>query len=285
MRNVSTVQLAGQGNPLASLQATAGREPKAAVKEAARQFEALFMQELLKSMRATAGAGMLDNAGSNLGTEMLDQQYALQMSGKPGGLGDALVRQLEKQMGLRPGATPGLGTLPAGPSRASLPASSSISKAPASAQTFIDRHEAAAVAAQAATGVPADFILGQAAHESGWGRREILRADGSSAHNLFGIKAGPGWKGQVAEITTTEYIGGTAHKVTARFRAYDSYEQAFTDYARLLKDSPRYAGVVAQAQTPQAFAQGLQRAGYATDPNYANKLTRVIGMAARLRNA
>jgi flagellar protein FlgJ len=90
-------------------------------------------------------------------------------------------------------------------------------------------------------------MIGQAAHESGWGRQEIRNADGSSAKNLFGIKAGPGWNGPVAEITTTEYVDGAAQKVTAKFRAYASYEESFRDYARMLKDSPRYAAVAAQA--------------------------------------
>jgi flagellar protein FlgJ len=133
-------------------------------------------------------------------------------------------------------------------------------------------------------------MVAQAAHESGWGRREIRNGDGSSSHNLFGIKAGAGWKGPVAEITTTEYVDGEAQKVTAKFRAYASYEESFRDYARLMKESPRYASVVAQASQGAAsaasardFAQGLQRAGYATDPAYADKLARVINTTLRLQ--
>ena len=132
-------------------------------------------------------------------------------------------------------------------------------------------------------------MVAQAAHESGWGRREIRNADGSPSHNLFGIKADPGWNGPVAEVTTTEYVGGEPQKVTARFRAYASYAESFQDYARMIKESPRYAGVMAQATSasasasPQAFALGLQRAGYATDPAYADKLTRVINTTLRLQ--
>jgi flagellar protein FlgJ len=157
---------------------------------------------------------------------------------------------------------------------------------------FIRSHQEAARAAEATSGIPAAFTVAQAAHESGWGQREIRNADGTSSHNLFGIKAGPGWSGPVAEITTTEYVGGEAHKVTAKFRSYASYGESFRDYARLMKESPRYAGVVAQAaQAPasaasaQGFAEGLQRAGYATDPAYANKLARLINSALRIQKA
>jgi flagellar protein FlgJ len=110
-------------------------------------------------------------------------------------------------------------------------------------------------------------------------------ADGTTSHNLFGIKATSSWTGKVAEVTTTEYIGGVARKVTAKFRAYDSYEDAFKDHARLLTQSPRYSQTVAQADTAKGFAQGLQKAGYATDPAYADKLTKVINTTLRLQRS
>ena len=108
---------------------------------------------------------------------------------------------------------------------------------------------------------------------------------GSPAHNLFGIKAGANWKGPVAEVTTTEYVNGQARKVVAKFRAYSSYAESFADYAKLMKDSPRYQQVVAKADSASGFAQGLQRAGYATDPAYADKLTRVINTTLRLQRS
>jgi flagellar protein FlgJ len=122
-------------------------------------------------------------------------------------------------------------------------------------------------------------------HETGWGKSEIKTADGSSSFNLFGIKAGPGWHGKVAEVTTTEYQNGVAKKTVARFRAYDSYEESFKDYARLLTQSPRYAKVSQQTGSVQAFATGLQRAGYATDPAYATKLSRAINSTLQLQRA
>ena len=135
-------------------------------------------------------------------------------------------------------------------------------------------------ASQAAqeTGIPANFMIGHAALESGWGRREIKSKDGTNTHNLFGIKAGGSWTGKTATVTTTEYVGGVAHKVQEKFRAYGSYAEAFKDYANLLANNPRYSNVVAAGNGNDAasFAKGLQRAGYATDPNYANKIMAVL---------
>ena len=101
-------------------------------------------------------------------------------------------------------------------------------------------------------------------------------ADGSASHNLFGIKATKGWSGPTAEVLTTEYVNGTAVKTVEKFRAYGSYAEGFKDYANLLAANPRYAQVLNERTDPAAFARGLQQAGYATDPNYAEKLTRVI---------
>jgi flagellar protein FlgJ len=133
-----------------------------------------------------------------------------------------------------------------------------------------------AAEASRATGIPAKFMLGQAALESGWGKREIKGRDGVASHNLFGIKAGPEWKGKVAEAVTTEYVNGVPKTRTEKFRAYDSYADSFRDYAKLITDNKRYEKVLASAGDASSFAEGLQRAGYATDPNYAAKLTRII---------
>jgi peptidoglycan hydrolase FlgJ len=278
-----------------ALRSAAARDPKSAIRETAKQFEALFMQQLMKSMReATMSSGLLDNAGSQLGTEMLDSQYAAKMSGLPGGLAAAIARQLERQLGS--GAAEALGAPASVPAATGTGAAApSVSSAPPLSQRQIDfvrLHQDAARAAESRSGIPAAFAVAQAAHESGWGQREIRNADGSASHNLFGIKASPGWSGPVAEITTTEWIGGEPQKVTAKFRSYASYEESFRDYARLMKESPRYAGVVAQAAgapasaaSAQGFASALQRAGYATDPAYADKLARLINSTLRLQKA
>ncbi len=273
-----TQSLVADTRTLQALKSSAGQDPKAAVKEAAKQFEALFMQQLMKSMRdASMSSGMLDNEGSKLGTEMLDTQFATKMTGLPGGLGDIIARQLERQMS---GAQP---AIPSTPATEAAPAGGR--KGTPGQADFVSRHGEAARAAEAQTGIPAAFMIAQAAHETGWGQREIRHADGSSANNFFGIKAGASWKGPVAEVTTTEYVDGQARKVTAKFRAYASAAESFADYARLMKTSPRYTGLLANATSAQGFAQGLQAAGYATDPAYADKLTRTINTTLRLQRA
>jgi flagellar protein FlgJ len=273
---------------LDSLRAKSASDPKGAAREAAKAFETLFMQELMKSMRqATMASGLLDNEGSKLGTEMLDTQFANKMSGLPGGLSELIARQLERQMGLYPGPIPS--TTSANPEPAPLKTegdpTAAVRLPQKSAAAFVQQHTKAAEDAEARTGIPAEFMISQAALETGWGRREIQHPDGSNSHNLFGIKAGASWRGPVAEVTTTEYVNGRAQKVTAKFRAYSSYAESFSDYARLMKNSPRYAGVVANAADATGFAQGLQRAGYATDPAYAEKLSRVINTTLRLQRS
>ena len=276
--------LAGDLRALDTLRYRAKGDPQAVVREAARQFEALFMNELVKSMRSTTmDSGLMDGgSGGEMAKGMLDQQFATQLTGMRGGLSEAIANQLQRQMGLSPGPIPATTGANPVPAPLGTPENTPARIPERGAAGFVDQHSRAAQAAEAAMGIPAAFMVAQAAHESGWGRREIRHADGAPSHNLFGIKAGAGWNGPVAEITTTEYVDGQARKVTARFRAYASYAESFADYARLMKNNPRYQAVV-EAETPQAFAQGLQRAGYATDPAYADKLTRVINTTLRLQ--
>jgi flagellar protein FlgJ len=144
------------------------------------------------------------------------------------------------------------------------------------ARNFIDKMWPHAVDASKATGLPPHFILGQAALESGWGSREIKTASGQTSHNLFGIKVGRSWSGDAASATTHEFVQGVKQKVVDKFRSYASYGEAFMDYANMLKNNPRYAQVLEAGNDPKAFAKGLQKAGYATDPAYAAKLQRII---------
>ena len=288
MAAIPTLNNNGLGIDVQSLNAlrgSAAKDPKGAVREAARQFEALFMQELLKSMRSTTlSSGMLENQGSQLGTDMLDTQFAGKMTGMPGGLSDAIMKQLERQMGLTPGPIPQ--AVSANNTPVPLDRLNQPTRLPEKgAAGFVQQHSQAAKAAESATGIPASFMISQAALETGWGRKEIRHADGTSANNLFGIKAGGSWKGAVAEVTTTEYINGQPRKVVAKFRAYSSHAESFADYAKLMKDSPRYQQVLAQGGSAQGFAQGLQRAGYATDPAYADKLSKVINTTLRLQRS
>ena len=152
---------------------------------------------------------------------------------------------------------------------------------PKGRDSFVQAHLPSAQRVAQESGIPASFMVGQAGHETGWGKSAIRNADGSNSFNLFGIKAGKGWTGKVAEVTTTEYIDGVPRKVKAKFRAYDSYEDSFRDYARLIKESPRYEKARAKTHSAVAFAAELQKAGYATDPQYASKLSRAIQSALR----
>jgi flagellar protein FlgJ len=291
--------LAADAQSLGNLKMEAGKNTPAAIKETAKQFESLFMRELMKSMReATMKSGLLDSAGGDLGTDLLDQQFAVQMSGQPGGLSDMIALQLTRQMASVPkegaagaAAQPAATAVSAKVAKLAVPSTpaSTVSKttrAPTETQsTFVQQHAQVAHEVEKATGIPANFMLGQAGHETGWGKFEIKHKGGDSSHNLFGIKAGPGWTGKVAEVTTTEFVDGVAQKGKARFRAYDSYADAFKDYARMISESPRYAKVKEQANSALSFASGLQKAGYATDPDYAAKLSRAINTTLQIRRA
>jgi len=290
--------LAADVRSLNALKYEAGNNNPQATKEAAKQFESLFMRELIKSMReATMKSGLMDGAQGDLGTDLLDQQLSVQMAGQSGGLSEAIARQLSRQMG---GPDPSFSV----PSTMSLsqiqrPAAAKVSATPNPTSTeavgqapkgrdgFVQHLSGTAEKVAQESGIPASFMLGQAGHETGWGKSEIKNADGSNSFNLFGIKAGKGWTGKVAEITTTEYINGTPRKVVAKFRAYDSYEDSFRDYARLIKESPRYekAESVAQSGSAMAYASALQKAGYATDPEYARKLSGAINSVQRAQRA
>ncbi|GAB2853733.1 flagellar assembly peptidoglycan hydrolase FlgJ [Pseudoduganella ginsengisoli] len=271
-----------------------------ALKGAAKQFEAMFLNMVMKSMRdATPQDGMMDSQQTKTFTAMLDQQTSQNLANKGVGLADVLVRQLSQTQNAQ-ALKLGDESLLTGQDGTSALAAQRLQKALEAvggmdAKTALTPEQEAARAGQAphvrafqdklgshadeaskTTGIPAKFMLGQAALESGWGRREIKGRDGTNSHNLFGIKAGSDWKGKTVQTVTTEYVNGVAQRKVERFRAYDSYAESFKDYAKLLSSNPRYEKVLANAGDATKFAQGLQRAGYATDPNYAAKLTSII---------
>ncbi len=165
--------------------------------------------------------------------------------------------------------------LSAEPFNAPTPLEAQFKKLSNPSINFIDKLLPHAKITSESTGIPPHFMLAQAALESGWGKHEIRRADNSPSYNLFGIKAGANWKGDVVETVTTEFVNGAPQRTVEKFRAYHSYAEGFNDYARLLLDNPRYAKVL-QSTDAAAFAHGLQRAGYATDPQYAQKLIRIL---------
>jgi len=284
-----TGKLAIDVKDVGELRQSAKQNSPEALKTAAKQFEALFMNMVLKSMRdATPQDGIFDSQQTRMYTSMMDQQLSQSMASRGVGLADALFRQLSNKLGGAalpdeeglslnlPMRTPTPLPLSMVEPGAPVAAGRAGGSQPPHVRAFQERLAPHAEEASRATGIPAKFMLGQAALESGWGKREIMAADGTTSHNLFGIKATGAWKGKVVEAVTTEYVNGTPQTKVEKFRAYDSYADSFRDYAKLLSNNPRYEAVIANAQSVEGFAQGLQRAGYATDPNYAAKLTRII---------
>ena len=294
------------------------KNPQEGLKAAAEQFEAMFVQQVMKSMRDTVPQdGLLNSDSSRFYTSLLDQQMAQNMASSGKGIGFA--RLIEQQLGKNLAASQASAeqTVPANAAAAgnALPMSASDGRhlrtqavpssvptsaayaalqsattsvtnqaagaamsdadLPLSAREFVGRVWPHAVEASRSTGISPQFLVAHAALESGWGRNEIRQSDGSASHNLFGIKAGKSWNGSSVEAATTEYVGGEAQSTVERFRSYGSYEEAFRDYANLLRNNPRYGGVIG-SQDGAEFAKGLQRAGYATDPAYADKLNRII---------
>jgi len=279
---------------LDELKQSARNNSPEAIKGAAQQFEALFLNVMLKSMRQAGGQdGLFDSEQSRMYTSMLDQQLSQTMAKKGVGLGDVLVRQLSNNaMNLAlesdpatgsgnlssPASVRGINTYLDNLKFEQMPANApkTAFTGPNHVREFQEKLSAHAEQASQETGIPAKFMLGQAALESGWGRREIKTVDGSTSHNIFGMKATKGWKGKTVDAVTTEYVNGVAQRRVEKFKAYDTYADAFKDYAKLITKNPRYENVMANAKDATSFALGLQKAGYATDPEYANKLTKII---------
>lgn len=342
----TTQSLAIDGNSLNGLKRANNDSPEA-IRAVARQFEAVLMNMMLKSMRDTVPQdGITDSEQGKMFTSMLDQQLSTHLSQKGLGLTDVLVRQLSK-FSQKPSDTTEAGkdakssvkldstatlthsshagartvlaqaaqkireayqqweatesdavnnnrddwaqgipelpplvadtqeniqsfTLP------QAPLATAMREVAGKTQQFIQSMLPHAQAASSVSGIPAKFMIGQAALESGWGKHEIKTGNGTSSHNLFGIKADANWRGKVVNSTTTEYINGVKQTRVEKFRAYDSYSDAFKDYAKLISQNPRYQQAMNNTHDASAYAHALQRAGYATDPQYGKKLTQVI---------
>lgn len=279
---------------LNNLKRQAGSDPKAHAKEVAKQVEGMFVQMMLKSMRqALPQDGMLSTEQTRLYTSMYDQQIGQQIASKGLGLADMMVKQMDQAAPLdeKAGTVPMLldknfiNTLP--PLAMEQIVRKAVPRLPSSDMPlngdnsdFIAQLSQPAKLASAESGIPHHLILAQAALESGWGQRQILTAEGKPSYNVFGIKASASWQGKTTDIMTTEYEGGEAKKVKAKFRVYDSYFEALNDYVKMISNNPRYSAVTT-ATTPEQGAKALQAAGYATDPKYAQKL---VGMIQQFKN-
>lgn len=259
---------------------------------AARQFEALFIQMMLKSMRdaAPVDSGM-DGHQMKFYRDMFDQQIALEMSQGEGiGLRTSLLRELHPSAVSGPEAAvdtimpmrrfsgrtmeaPPVGSVP-GIERSSDPVLPTTRFG--SPEEFVRSLWPHAEKAATALGVAPEVLLAQSALETGWGRHMIGGPDGANSFNLFGIKADTRWAGPTANVRTLEYVDGIPERQNASFRSYSSPAESFSDYVDFLRSNPRYREALAKAPDPEGYLRGLQAAGYATDPNYADKILDIM---------
>ncbi len=275
------------------LKAKASQDSQGSLKEVARQVEGMFVQMMLKSMRdALPKDGIFSSESTRMYTSMYDQQIAQQLSEKGLGFADVLVKQMSVSRGESAETRESEATVPmrfeaqqvnnyqsqamATIVRQAVPRPAPTDRVlSGDSRDFLAQLSLPAKLASEASGIPHHLILAQAALESGWGQRQIRTEQGTPSFNLFGIKATGDWRGKVTEITTTEFENGESKKVKARFRVYGSYLESLSDYVNLLTRNPRYTAV-ANASSAEQGAYALQKAGYATDPNYAKKLTNMI---------
>lgn len=259
---------------LSSLKRGAAMKDPAAIRKVAQQFESMFTRMMLKSMRDAAGTDpMFGSDQQKMYQDMADDQLSVQLSkGKGLGLADMLIRQLQK-MGVA-GAAGATGSAKAAAAYSATQRTTSSSLDPAKTR-FIDSLWPHAQQAGEQLGVDPRNLLAQAALETNWGRNLPQDAAGRSSHNLFGIKASGNWPGATVTASTQEFQGGLVGATTASFRAYSSPAQSFQDYVALLHSNPRYAGALNTGSDATAFASGLQRGGYATDPDYVQKITAI----------
>ncbi len=250
---------------LNAIKATGREDTAAGMKKVAKQFESLFINMMLKTMRESNKVFSEGNYLSSNELEIHQQNFDNQMSlhlssGKGIGLADNLYRQLMNQYDVKP-------------TESSVPVTKANINTPAD---YIDQILPHAKRAAKALGVAPEFLVAQSALESGWGKRIAADSHGATSHNLFGIKAGGTWTGPVAKAKTLEFDNGVARQETASFRKYDSYEDSFNDYVAFLKSNPRYQDAIDSASDASKFGRALQDAGYATDPNYADKIQSVM---------
>lgn len=262
---------------LNDLKVEAKQDAKKALPEVAKQFEGIFLQSMLKSMRM--GQHFLDESspfkGKNESTfqEMLDAQYATNIAGTKGvGLATMLAKQLEATVPGAVGKTQD-SMLDNKPAVTSVnPVAKNQVKDAQGIDDFVKAIWPQAQQAASMIGLDPKILMAQAALETGWGKYVAKDADGSSSNNLFNIKTGSSKEFDSVKIKTTEYIADTPIKMNASFRKYPSVEHSFNDYVSLIKNSDRYQNALANTSNPEQYVDELNKAGYATDPKYGSKI-------------
>jgi flagellar protein FlgJ len=234
-----------------------------AISAVAQQVEAMFLQMMLKSMRDASAADDPDGNEMGMYQDMFDKQVALTISQHDDfGIGRLLKRQISGK------------SAPVAPKKADL---GSVAPTPAE---FVDRMLPSIKTAAASLGVNPMGLMAQAALETGWGQRMPRNADGSPSYNMFGIKAGEGWSGPKATADSMEVTNGVAAPKRTAFRSYGSIEESVQDFAALLKNSPRYKDALAAGADAHAYVARIGGSGYATDPEYGNKLNEILQASA-----
>ncbi len=283
---------------LKQLKTEAKSKTPEAIKEVAKQFESVFISMVLKSMRNVKLAdGILDNKQSDFYRDMYDQQLSVHLSGEGGlGLADIIEKQLnpDQSTGIVSGQKIGdysrqvlirniTNKLEEVTNKPKLITEKPIESVPIqakheqiqSADDFVNQLQTYAEQAAHQLGLDPHVLLAQSALETGWGQSVIKTKDGISSHNLFNIKADKSWQGKQTKINTLEFKDGIAKKEVAGFRAYSSFKESFEDYVQFIKTNPRYATALKMTDNPERYLQELQQAGYATDPNYAQKVIKI----------
>jgi peptidoglycan hydrolase FlgJ len=277
-------------NGLAQLKAKAGGgkgEKQQALEEVARQFETVFLKMMLKSMRDTVpDSELIDGEKTKFYESMYDDQISLDLSKRGNlGLADMIVQQMGGQskgkevtagMGLADYREFSVRRMQGALQEVTVEKNNQLSGKINSPEDFINKMWPQAQQAAQELGVDAKVLLAQSALETGWGKHVMQNKAGQSSHNLFGIKASRGWEGNTVSVQTVEYENGVASKKQATFRAYDSYAESFNDYVQFLKQNPRYQDALSKVDSNEGFVKGLQKAGYATDPMYAQKILSIL---------
>lgn len=288
MNNLSMANLYTDFQGLAKLRAEARQHSPQALRETARQFEGLFLQMMLKSMRNTvSGESLFDNDQTRFYQGMVDQQLALDLANGGGiGLAELLYQQLGGKPEISSGPQPLSHQLYSSSStnhasstesgRAAVKAVASPERYAETPEQFIQALWPHAINAGKRLGVDPQVLIAQAALETGWGRYTIQTSQGESSYNLFGIKADSRWQGGRVSKLSLEYKDGIAVRQQSMFRAYDSMAASFADYVNFLTTNPRYQPALTQAHDPQAYLRELQQGGYATDPRYADKILSIM---------
>ena len=251
---------------LTRLRGQAAEQTPESKKEVARQFEALFIQIMLKSMRdASQLSESTDGDQTRFYQDMFDKQVSLDLAS---GSGIGLASVIERQLGVVPSVQ--------APADKIFTDTAEQNWKPDGEEAFVRDLWPQAVDVAAELGVDPEVLIAQSALETGWGQKMIRDQHGQTTLNLFGIKADDRWQGERASVSTLEYRDGIARQEHAAFRSYASRADSMQDYANFLRENPRYQQALDSAGDAKNYLQELQRAGYATDPAYANKISAIM---------